>query len=354
MPNEKRSAAKVTLLIADTSAPLGFAASSEKMPVLASLQSRSSKVVSRGQALEDAVLAAFDCDSRASIATLTQDVEEDPADIGAAETWLRADPVHFAVSRDNVQLFDSHVVLPTAAEMEAIAATLNKHFVQDGISVHFPDRARGYVRVPTLPTYEAPRATPLWAMPGANVFDNLPQQQHADAKINWRAITNEVQMLLHDHPVNIEREQRAKPAINGLWFWGAGDANVKPAKKFDCVVARLILARGLTQASNAKLISLPKNDDARNANIHAGFQGIASAISGETLIVLHQATREIRAQSADSWRDAVTMIDRDWIAPAIAAFDRNEIETLTIVVANESETHRIAVKKKNWLQRLFK
>jgi hypothetical protein len=33
---------------------------------------------------------------------------------------------------------------------------------------------------------------------------------------------NEIQMLLHEHPVNGERAARRLPAINSLWLWGFG------------------------------------------------------------------------------------------------------------------------------------
>jgi hypothetical protein len=33
---------------------------------------------------------------------------------------------------------------------------------------------------------------------------------------------NEIQMLLHEHPVNDVRQRRGRPVINSLWFWGFG------------------------------------------------------------------------------------------------------------------------------------
>jgi hypothetical protein len=42
-----------------------------------------------------------------------------------------------------------------------------------------------------------------------------------DAAILKRLLT-EVQMLLHEHPVNVARAQRGVPAVNALWLHGVG------------------------------------------------------------------------------------------------------------------------------------
>ena len=38
----------------------------------------------------------------------------------------------------------------------------------------------------------------------------------------WRALLNESQIVLHNHPINAVREARGAVAVNSLWFWGAG------------------------------------------------------------------------------------------------------------------------------------
>lgn len=38
----------------------------------------------------------------------------------------------------------------------------------------------------------------------------------------WYRLMNEMQMFLHQHPVNSRRIQQGRTTINSLWFWGAG------------------------------------------------------------------------------------------------------------------------------------
>src|SRR3546814_7921528 len=38
----------------------------------------------------------------------------------------------------------------------------------------------------------------------------------------WRAVLNEAQIVLHNHPVNAERVRSGRMPVNSLWFHGGG------------------------------------------------------------------------------------------------------------------------------------
>lgn len=337
MPSS-RSAKHLTILAADLLPPAGFAMPTAT-PVLDGLLARSRVFTSEPCMLEAAILRAFGLDVDASIvAPLTK-----LADGGtlAGQAWLRADPVHLAISRDNAQLFDSHVLNPLPDEMAAIAATVNAHFEHDGIVLNFPDAARGYI---ATDTNNLPQSTPLWKMDGANVFDNLPLSK---TRTNWRAVSNEIQMLLHEHPVNLARAQLGTPAINALWIWGGGsltqavaaiDTTIEPPA-FTKVVARLALARGLGLAHALEVATLPPAFD-------------LDALAADTLVVLHTATRAVRAQSRDTWPVEVAAIERDWIAPALAAFNAGQLDKLTILLPGEATSLSLEVYHEGLLAKL--
>lgn len=318
----------LTLLLSDMLPPAGFARPAPT-PVIDALLRRSRVLAATPSALEAALLHAFGLPATTGVAPLTR-----LADVGspADQAWLRADPVHLAISRDNAQLFDSHVINPNAEEMAAIAATVNAHFVNQGITVEFPDPARGYIATETT---NLPKSTSLWEMAGANVFDNLPLSK---TRTNWRAISNEMQMLLHEHPINQTRAANGIPAINGLWIWGGGSVEAvlsasDPATEpptFSHVFARLALARGLAMAKELALATLPPRFD-------------ANVIAPHALVVLHMATREIRGQSRETWPAEVAAIERDWVAPAVAALNAGKLDALTLLIPCESATLTIKV-----------
>ena len=77
--------------------------------------------------------------------------------------------------------------------------------------------------VPGVPGYQdrenALDALAPIELAGQQLDANLPRGPQA---ARWHALLNEIQMALHDHPVNLEREQKGEPAVNSVWFWGAG------------------------------------------------------------------------------------------------------------------------------------
>jgi hypothetical protein len=49
----------------------------------------------------------------------------------------------------------------------------------------------------------------------------MPTGRDAVRVIAW---VNELQMALHEHPVNARRESRGLPPVNSVWLWGFGEA----------------------------------------------------------------------------------------------------------------------------------
>lgn len=328
----------VTLLAADLVPPPQFIAPPD-LPRLVSLETllaRGKIAKSPGSFLEEAVLGEFNVSTaNAPIAALTRIADGGTVDDA---TWLRADPVHLHVSRDNVQLMDSHVIEPAFDEARAIAATLNQHLAQDGLSIDVLDDARWYMKIPAN---EAPRAPPLWQVAGGSVYDQLPQNNaHGNGQINWRRLQNELQMILFDHPVNAAREAKGIVPINGIWLWGAGSlAGFSSSAKVGHIVGKLAMARGLAMHTSTKLTpALP-----------ASFNDLTLDASNQ-LVILHTLTRALRANQRYDWMEAANQLERDWFTPALAALDAGKIEKLTLSLPNENASLRVEVlpKTRGW------
>jgi len=63
------------------------------------------------------------------------------------------------------------------------------------------------------------RFSPLPDVIGKSIGEYLPSGSNHKY---WRNINNEIQMLLHNHPTNVEREQQGQLTANSVWFWGGG------------------------------------------------------------------------------------------------------------------------------------
>ena len=131
-----------------------------------------------------------------------------------AGCWLRADPVHLRLQRDQMLLLP--VMEISADEAGEMCASLNGHFAGQGMEFFAPHAHRWYVRLDSLPRI---RTTPLSQVVGGDVRRFLPTGDDAS---RWHQVFNEIQMLLHAHPLNEAREARGEPIINSVWFWGGG------------------------------------------------------------------------------------------------------------------------------------
>ena len=134
--------------------------------------------------------------------------------------WMRADPVNLSVGQDGLA-FDGAALDVSRYEAEALVAALNRHF-GEALAFDAPHPERWYVKFPAAP--ELLTTSPAAARRTA-IRDKLPSGGDA---MRFRALMNEVQMLLHEHPVNAAREARGVPPVNSLWFWGGG-ALARPA-----------------------------------------------------------------------------------------------------------------------------
>lgn len=128
--------------------------------------------------------------------------------------WLRADPVYLHLLRDRIVLPQPVMEDISMAEAQAMVEALNQHF--SDLRFYVPHPQRWYVQLqqpPSLMTSEP------FAAVGDDIRQHMPQGDDGRA---WIHLLNEIQMLLHQHPVNQQREDRGEFPINGLWLWGGG------------------------------------------------------------------------------------------------------------------------------------
>jgi len=141
---------------------------------------------------------------------------------GESGVWLRADPVCLLPDRDCLRLVDARPRL-SADEAAALVAAIRDYLAAEGWHIAAPHPGRWYLHGEG----EIPAAgSPLPEVAGEDIAAHLP------AAGPWRQRLNGIQMCLHDHPVNREREARGLLPINSVWFWGAGRWVPPPAPRW--------------------------------------------------------------------------------------------------------------------------
>ncbi|NJD32085.1 MAG: hypothetical protein FIB04_09385 [Gammaproteobacteria bacterium] len=131
-------------------------------------------------------------------------------------TWACARPVHLLTAIDHLQLAPGRITLD-AEETAILVRDCNQHFAGQGLRFHARGAAADW-HVECASPIACSSVEPAVAA-GRNLRDLMPAGRDGS---RVRALTNEIQMLLHEHPVNVARAARGLPAVNSLWLWGFG------------------------------------------------------------------------------------------------------------------------------------
>jgi hypothetical protein len=222
---------------------------------------------------------------------------------GEAPFWLRADPVHLALRRDQV------AILPVdeldAEEAAVLVQALNEHFPGEATFLA-PHPLRWYVRLASPATV---RTTPPSLAYGRDLARMQPQ---GETGARLRALMSEVQILLHNHPLNAQREARGANPINGVWPWGGGVLPARPAPPNVRLHARhpdaLALGRFVLGAASASTLA-----DAVPAC--AGMTTCSGAPQAEDVVVLGDLAEAAASGDPERCRDTLLRLDATLFAP---------------------------------------
>jgi hypothetical protein len=166
--------------------------------------------------------------------------------------WLLAEPVSLLVGHLDVRL-GAIVDDLSAAEAEALVATLNAHFAGDGLRFVVATPSRWLVAaasVQQLVTHPASDAV------GAPIFPFLPEGPDA---ARWRRWQSEMQMLLFAHPVAGERERQGRAAVNGVWLSGGGVHTSAQEPNLASLYADSPLPTDLARACGVAVAAAPRS-----------------------------------------------------------------------------------------------
>lgn len=172
-------------------------------------------------------------------------------------------PVHFQVGLDDVRY-----LLPpplSSVEADAIFESMKPLLASAGFDLLQASSEAGanwYLwcdRELKINTFS------LHNLSNSRLFNLMPQG--ADAGELRRLIT-ELQMLLHEHPVNQQRERRGLLPVNAFWFHGHAPVKAVSCSNKSLVMSHSPYVRGLCYGLNLECLTLP-NDVRTLPNMNA-------------------------------------------------------------------------------------
>ncbi len=301
-----------------------FAAEGDRLPALELLLARGRRTSDEATSLEKWLACAFDLDDEAEVpaGALTAAVL---GEAGGKGEWLRADPAHLRLNRDQLVLVPAGAFALNSEEARALADHLNGHFGGE-LEFHplMPDR--WWVRVNAPLDTAGLRTETAAAVAGKDINRHLPTGEGCK---RWHALLNEIQMVLHEHPVNEAREARGEPPVNSVWLWGAGPLPRAAAATFQSVTSDDPLAQGLAQAAHIRYRTLP--DD-------AGAWLAALPEDGRQLLVLDGLRLPLALGDWQAWRARLAAYEAGWFAPLLAALKAGRIGMVTVTVPDGDES----------------
>ena len=270
-----------------------FLLSGDEAPAFAKLCAVGTWVLDAEHALEASLCKQFGVKKQADWPLAPLALMGESAEQKTGHLFL-VHPVHFVLQRDFFTLGDA--VRLSTDKAKSLSVDLNQHFAQEGFSF-LPSKAGDFLYLHVNHHVDVSTYLLSEAM-GRDVGKHMPSGKDG---MKFQALLNEVQMLLHDHPLNQAREQKGLLAVNSLWLSCGGSFNEMkkpgqpPSFKF---FANDALSAGLAQWANIACQPLALD--------------FSSIENGDAVLVL----------------DNQNALDTTWFAPLLKALKVGSIKTL--------------------------
>ncbi len=174
------------------------------------------------------------------------------------ELWLSADPAWVQPDMNGVRLLACGRMQLDMDAAQALAEPLRAVFGEAGMQLEISTPDRWHLRL-APETWLPDFAVPEQAL-GEDLAQHLPQGEQGR---RWRVLLNDIQVLLHQHPLNARRQARGQAPVNSLWLWGGGRLPQALSSLRTGVVSDDLLLRAL--AARAGIAQQARTPDAMAA-----------------------------------------------------------------------------------------
>lgn len=218
------------------------------------------------------------------------------------------DPVYIQLDREMAYLSRPDSLMLSESEAQAIIASINLHFA-DVMHVRYHAPKQWLVKI----ELDVDTKTPSQAM----LQDVNRMQPAGNDAARWRGLLNEIQMLLHAHPVNEARLQAGKPPVNSVWLWGGGVLDTT-ASDYDVVYAEEPLAAAAAR---------------RNTVAH---RGVPVSITPEqfenqnSLLILTQQLSAVQQKDVHAWLEALRQLEQQYLVSLLTMVRQGRLKRLTL------------------------
>lgn len=204
----------------------------------------------------------------------------------------------------------------SVAERESLTPMLVDHLRSTGFELH--DGFNGEWLLSSEAPLQVQTVTPEFAAANPSE-DILPRGRDAGG---LRRLMTELQMLLHEHPVNTQRQLRGLPALNAIWVHGEGMLTEPSEKSLPAARGDDVYLRGIYRLHNQSIEVRPTD-----------AVTLLKQISGPTVAVIDVTNAQT--------------LETQWLTPLSRALMSGAISKLTLmfdgwqVVSHRADTFKL-------------
>ncbi len=242
-----------------------------------------------------------------------------------APVWF-ASPVHLVAGIDTVRVHPAGLLQLSGEDQRGLERDFTTVFADSGWTLHATGRrelllAGGPVFRPDAVRSHDPA---LWL--GADPREGLP----AGAKANvLRQLGAEMEMWLHEHPINRARRARGTPVANALWIWGGGAPTVAVQR----IAAPKLNGGAVAWADDLFIDGLARLEGFTLDPLPARWPP-----TGSDHRAPHANLLAVCELGADASAGALQGLERDWIAPALEQWRAGQWHTATLLAGARAVT----------------
>lgn len=155
----------------------------------------------------------------------------------------------------------------------------------------------------------ATAAMPAYVVDQQKPDDYLPT---GDDTATHRNLLSEIEMALHEHEVNLEREAAGQQPVNSLWLWGGGTAPEQITRPQPPLFSDDALLTGYWYSSTAVAEPWLGSIDACIEASVAGFVAV-TPVEDDTPELLEQCLLELQAALRSGRLSSLTLMFRDGV-----------------------------------------
>ena len=223
--------------------------------------------------------------------------------------WL-VTPVHCFAGLDSVQLHPAGLLELPASVQSALAAEFNGVFADTRWRLHPTGKRELLLSGAPLAASAADPAASI----GADLRDGLPRGPEA---ATLRRLGVEIEMWLHEHPINRERQARGELPVSGLWLWGSNSPGAMAAGEPRSATRRPPSERLF--GADAYLEALWRRRGSPIAPLPDGFESISGSADGLSVVLYPTLDAQL---------------EQRWLVPALHALRARRLSALSLLAGS--------------------